>query len=376
MESHSQIEDEAAEWLARRDSGHWADEDEAHLQQWIGASTARRIAYLRLKSTWDAAARLRALRAGTSPASSGEGVPPPGEWRGSPFFEQSAAPVPGPHLSEQLKLTTDPGTLLRLRDDTMPGASTPRRWHRNFSLAVAASISFLVVAGFSAYQFWGSGGERYTTAVGGFASVPMTDGSKVTLNTDSVIRVALTEHERRVELEQGEAFFEVAKDPARPFVVRAGKKRVIAVGTKFSVQHLDKDIRVLVTEGKVRVEDSDSPSTPKGPDTGTILTAGDIARADGSAVVVQKAPPPQVEEFLSWREGYLRFHETALADAVAEMNRYNTRKIFIEDPELAVIQISGTFRPTQSDAFVRVLQDGFSIQARNEGERITLTGGP
>ena len=106
------------------------------------------------------------------------------------------------------------------------------------------------------------------------------------------------------------------------------------------------------------------------------LTAGDLARADGSAVVVQKAPPPRVEEFLSWREGYLRFHETALADAVAEMNRYNTRKIFIEDPQLAAVKITGTFRPTQYAAFVRVLQDGFSIQARTEEKRITLSQGP
>jgi transmembrane sensor len=107
-----------------------------------------------------------------------------------------------------------------------------------------------------------------------------------------------------------------------------------------------------------------------------MLTAGDMARAEGSAVVVQRAPPPQVEEFLSWREGYLRFHETALAAAVAEMNRYNTRKIVIEDPTLAAVRISGTFRPTQYEAFVRVLQDGFSVQARNEGERITLTQRP
>jgi transmembrane sensor len=196
----------------------------------------------------------------------------------------------------------------------------------------------------------------------------MPDGSNVTLNTDSVIRVAVSDRERRVQLEQGEAFFDVAKDPARPFVVRAGNKRIVAVGTKFSVQHLHDDVRVLVTEGRVRVESETSSPV--------FIAAGSVARADGSALVVRKAQPTQVDELLSWREGYLRFHETALADAVAEMNRYNTRKIFIEDPELAAIRISGTFRPTQYEAFVRVLQDGFSIQARNEGERITLTEGP
>src|SRR5690606_4221040 len=180
-----------------------------------------------------------------------------------------------------------------------------------------------------------------------------------------------------IDLKQGEAFFEVAPDETRPFVVRTGDRRVIAVGTKFSVQNLDGEVRVLVTEGKVRVEGSDSRRTGAGADAGAVLlAAGDIARTDGSAVLVQKAPTPRVEELLSWREGYLRFHETALADAVAEMNRYNTRKIFIEDPELAAIRISGTFRPTQYEAFVRVLQNGFSIQARVEEERITLTQGP
>ena len=91
MDSHSQIEDQVAEWLARRDSGDWSEDDEVRLQQWLGASTARRVAYLRLKSTWDAAARLRTLRARPSPGTPAGAVPLPGEWRRSPFFEQSAA---------------------------------------------------------------------------------------------------------------------------------------------------------------------------------------------------------------------------------------------------------------------------------------------
>jgi len=94
------------------------------------------------------------------------------------------------------------------------------------------------------------GGTRYSTPVGEIASVPMRDGSKVTLNTDSQIRVTLTDSERRVDLKYGEAFFEVSKDPKRPFVVNAGGKRVIAVGTQFSVRRDANDIQVVVTEGR------------------------------------------------------------------------------------------------------------------------------
>jgi transmembrane sensor len=354
MESHSQIEDEVAGWLARRDSGRWSEDDEARLQQWLAVSTARRVAYLRLKSTWDTAGRLRALRSGMSSTSAG-GVPAPGEWRRSPFFEQSPSPAPGALQTP----ADDPNSAV------VSSASLPRRPYRRLVPAVAASIVIAVSVGFGAYLLWHTSGDRYETPVGGLASVPMSDGSNVTLNTDSLIRVAMTETERSVELQQGEAFFDVAKDPRRPFVVRAGSKRIVAVGTQFTVQRFGDDIRVLVTEGKVRLEGAASPPV--------LIAAGSFARADGSAVVVRRALPPQVDELLSWREGYLRFHETALADAVSEMNRYNTRKIFIEDPELAAIRISGTFRPTQYEAFVRVLQDGFSIQARNEGERITLS---
>jgi transmembrane sensor len=374
MESHSQIEDEVAEWLARRDAGSWSEDDEARLQQWIGENTARRVAYLRLKSTWDAAARLRALRAGALPGTTGGGVPPPDEWRRSPFFEQSPAQARGVLQHNRAVLAREPGTVQsdatcnrtpEPRIATEPSARRSR--YRNLRLAIAASASFLIAGGgFAAYQFWGNG-DRYSTPVGGLASVPMADGSNITLNTDSVIRVALTAKERRVQLEQGEAFFDVAKDSQRPFIVRAGDKRITAVGTKFSVQHLDEDVRVLVTEGKVRVEDETSAPV--------LIAAGDVARAAGSGVVVQRAPPPQLEAFLSWRAGYLRFHETVLADAVSEINRYNTRKIFVDDPRLAAIRISGTFRPTQYEAFVRVLQDGFAIEARTEGERITLSQG-
>lgn len=377
MERHEQIEDQAAEWLARLDSGNWSAEDERRLREWLGASTAHRVVYLRLKSTWDAAARLRALRAGLSPSeAAGGSVPAPGEWRRSPFFEQSASAIK--RGAQHVRSETFPDAWNN-EDLNVAGACdhapAPRQRKRGIGLAAAASVLLAATLGFYAYTFWTNAGERYMTAVGGFASVPMSDGSKITLNTDSEIRVAVTDKERRIDLEQGEAYFEVAPDETRPFVVRAGNKRVVAVGTKFSVQNFGEEVRVVVTEGKVRVEGTDNRKSTADSAAGSavLLAAGDIARVEGAAVLVERAPPPQLEELLSWREGYLRFKEIALADAIAQINRYNTRKIFIEDPEVAAMKISGTFRPTQYEAFVRVLQEGFSIQARSDGERIVLT---
>jgi transmembrane sensor len=235
-------------------------------------------------------------------------------------------------------------------------------------------------------------GPYYHTPVGGIASVPMSDGSKVTLNTESAIRLAVSETVRAVELERGEAFFEVAKDPNRPFIVSAGNKRVVAVGTKFSVRRDGNDLRVFVTEGKVRFEDDSliassavqsSHQAGAIPDSGTVkhrddgnamlLAAGAIARAGDSGVIVQEKSLPEVEDYLSWRSGYLTFRDIPLADAVAEFNRYNERKIFIQDPTVAAIRFSGKVRPTSFEGFVRLLESAFPIHAEHVDGRIVLT---
>jgi transmembrane sensor len=201
----------------------------------------------------------------------------------------------------------------------------------------------------------------------------MADGSKVTLNTDSQIRISLTDTERRVELGHGEAYFEVSKDPNRPFIVRAGSKRVIAVGTKFSVRREGDDIEVVVTEGKVRLEDSAGGRESRADGSADVfLTPGSVARADEAGVLVQRMTLPEAEEQLSWRTGVLMFRDQSLQEAVAEFNRYNERKIVIEDPAVASLKIEGNFRATNLEAFVRLLESGFPVRAELKPDQIVL----
>src|SRR5581483_5979713 len=169
----------------------------------------------------------------------------------------------------------------------------------------------------------------YSTPIGGIESVPIADGSQVTLNTDTRIRVDVDEHQRRVVLDRGEAFFQVAKDPTRPFIVVVGTQRVIAVGTQFSVRREAGEVQVAVTEGKVRVEDLSSSSLVGTPEN-VFLTPGSVARANDTGVMVQRRSVADVEAQLSWRSGVLRFRQITLAAAVAEFNRYNVRKIVID----------------------------------------------
>lgn len=356
-----QIEQRAAAWLAKRDSGAWSENDEQALQTWLDESTAHEVAFIRLEAVWTQALRLKAM---------GAGIP-----RGAiPAPEELQSPASAA-LPPESSPTSEPGSVKISRRALVTLAAS-------VVLACALGVAYLL-----------SRETAYRTSVGAIASVPMDDGSRVTLNTDSELRFAVTNTERRVQLDRGEAFFEVAKDPGRPFVVAAGDKRIIAVGTKFSVRRDGSYVRVLVTEGKVRLEGEVSPARTAGsvsspetpprprPADGTLLTgladsvlltAGSVARATDQSVLVQTEAVPAVEEHLSWRSGFLIFRDTSLADAVAEFNRYNTRKIVIEDPALAAMKVNGKFRSTNFEAFVRLIEDAFPLRAERAGDAIVL----
>lgn len=349
---HLAIEECAAAWLARRDGGDWSSEDEARLEEWLSEATAHRVAFLRLESAWDGARRARALS--SCPAGT---VPAPDEWRQSPYFQVTAAAV----------------------------ANTPTRYPVWLRRAAAASVVAAMAVGATGYFLnWFGPGSVYSTPVGVISSVPLADGSVVTLNTASRIRVEFQPKERRVVLESGEAYFVVKRNPARPFIVIAGAQRIVDVGTQFSVLRGSAGIRVVVTEGTVRFESaptnpqlgSPSPPTtvPLAPAESDVpLTAGTVALAQDGDLLVHKESVRQAEDMVSWRQGYLTFHDTTLADAVAEFNRYTVQRITIEDPKVAGIRISGTFRPANATAFVRLLHDAYAIDVRKSSEGIVLS---
>lgn len=333
MGSHRQIEQAAAAWLVRRDREEWNNSDQAELHAWLSASTAHRVAFIRLQTAWQQAGRLKAHAAGMT---------------------KNGAPLPGDGPATLLPAKSEAPRRRRMRVPRMLGASV-----------AAVGLIAAVVVGWIA---WSHQGMSYRTAIGGIAAISMKDGSTVTLNTNSDIRVALNETERRVDLERGEAFFEVAKDPNRPFIVRIGDQRVIAVGTKFSVRREPNHVRVIVTEGRVRVEHSE----PHQPADAALISAGGVAVAGAAGVLVQDKSLSDAEERLSWRQGIVVFRETLLSDAVAEFNRYNTRQIYIEDPALGSMRIGGHFRTRNAEGFVRLLAEAFPIRVEDNESRIVL----
>lgn len=347
-DNHRQIERDAALWLARRDAGGWGDKQQAALAAWLDASTAHRVAFLRIESIWNETARMKTLAAGAAPSP----VPARGAWQDSPYFAPLFNSAP-----------RDPATFHRT-------ARAPRRRRWPLLAAVAASLLAIVVTmgGLAWREASHIDRGEWQTTLGAQQSVQLADGSSATLGSDSKLRAALSRHERDLYLPRGEAFFDVAHDPARPFVVHVEGYHVIAVGTRFDVRHEDNGLRVVVTRGLVRLQPAKDPQR-----AATDLPAGSVALVKGNAVSVRQLPLDEAREFLNWRDGYVAFHGTPLAEAVREFNRYNARKIVLADPSLDSLRVGGNFRLDNSAGFVRLMQQIFPIHADSGNGDIVLS---
>lgn len=353
MKSSENIDTAAGDWFARRESGEWTAAEQASFQVWLEESPLHRVAYLRIEHAWERAQRLQALSSGAPSYR----VPPPGSWVLSPFFRfgRAARPAGGSESSAGV---------------------VPRGWLRMRPIPGVAASLVAVLTLATAWVLWPAG-TTYTTPVGGLETVHMPDDSTVILNTNTALRLALTKSERLVMLKQGEAFFEVARDPARPFVVRAGKRDVVAVGTRFSVRREGNDLEVVVTEGTVRLEPSSAVSArvnawQSAALVNEFLPAGTVAQVGDAGVLVQKETPIEASARLSWRAGMLVFRDATLDDAISEFNRYNIRQVVIADPSVGAFKIAGRFRATNADAFVRLLERGYPIEVEQQGDQFIL----
>lgn len=327
MDASTQIDRCAAEWLARRDGDRWDARQQAELQAWLQADPAHRVAFLRVESAWDQSVRLKALRHAPPVADAAEGA-----------------------LLQQVPARA---------------GERPASWMRRLS-AIAALLVVGVLAGGA---WWSSGLEQadYRTALGRLDTVSLSDGSRTTLASDSHISVRLGRGERRVALERGEGYFEVAKDPDRPFVVAVGEREVVAVGTAFSVRREGEQLRVVVTEGTVRLIDAGDEDAP-----GTLLPAGSVATTDGEGVLVRTQSLDEVARLVDWRNGFLVFQDTSLAAAAGEFNRYNVHRLEIGDDAAGALRVGGSFRWDHLDTFVALLETGFPVCAERRPERIVL----
>jgi transmembrane sensor len=320
MRRQEAIEDQALDWLMRRSAPDWSEEEQAGLEEWLEESMAHKAAFWRADHGWQQADRIRSLGNGD-------------------------------------------------RDD-----DTPRRsWWS--PAAIAASLAALVVIGGMAIvpQFGSEpSGQvqhaRFDTPTGGRKVVPLEDGSKVELNTQTVVRTAVSKSRREVWLDAGEAFFEVARRDGDPFVVHAGRKTITVLGTKFSVRRDGDRVSVNVLEGRVQVQDDVVEEA-----RAEIIAAGDTAISRGTSTLITRSSERRVENALAWRDGMLSFDQAPLAEVASEFNRYNSTRLIVTDAAAAQIPIGGSFQASSVDSFVRLLRDAYGLRIQRDDNSVKIS---
>ncbi len=313
-----QIHRAAALWLERRQCPDWTAADQTALNAWL-SNTTHKVAYLRIEALWQRTERLTALR--------------------RPQRES-------------------------MRADKPPARNTVWPNYRK----AAASLALACLIGTFAWQHVRMPAEQtFATAIGGHQTIILSDGTHVELNTDTVLRVSNNGNERKVWLDKGEAFFEVEHDAARPFTVIAQGRKITDLGTKFAVrQDKDNKLRIAVVEGLVEVE-------AKGPNPQSLLKPGHILTATSQSQSVSQKPLRAILTALNWKSGKLFLENTTLAEAVAEFNRYNTRKLVINDIKTASLTITGIFETRNPDSFTNATKYLFGLQVEQKNDQIILS---
>jgi transmembrane sensor len=325
LRTRAEIDEEAAVWIWRMDSAAVDAADRQAFEAWLRQDPRHRRAAAELSTVWGALDGLAEAKRDEKIAT----------------FSNAAKPQVSHH--------------------------SQRWWF------AAAAIIVAVVGGIWLQQ--GSELQTLATAVGQHRNVTLTDGSIVTLNTNTIVETDLRRRTREIYLRKGEAHFQVAHDRSRPFLVHAGDAVVRAVGTAFEVHVLaDQHVDVVVNEGRVEVqaalpaavsENPAAPGRPAAAATVRALNAGERLSTAGHDYVVTPITAQQLSSELAWREGAIIFDGEPLSVAIAEIERYTDARIIVSDPQIAAMRVGGRFRTGDVQEFFDALQTALPVSIRH-----------
>jgi len=302
--------DQAAEWIGRLRSDSATAEDKRAFADWFSRDESNRDAFDRLLSMWQDLVVLEVMH-----------------------FEN----LPGEQGKER-----------RVGRTTAPVWARGWQYLQANSLAFAAAVA--AIALLSTLLLLRN--PAYETVIGEQASHRLADGSELHLNTDTRVTVDFDKEERDLALVRGEAFFEVAKDPLRPFVVHACNSTIVAVGTAFNVHCENGDLAVTVSHGEVKVTSANAEN---------LLTPSEQLQLGKAAAapVVRHVDP---ETVTAWRQQLHVYEGIPLREVVADLNRYSEQKIRVFDKSLGDIQVVARYRMTDRDATLKSLEKTFPLR--------------
>lgn len=357
----------AAEWLARLREPNLTLEETLAWQQWMGQDARHRQAFKELEDVWEmfgSLAQPKSAAAHEIRTDTYDGSVPVSDWISS---HRNAARGASPRPASP---TTD-------RPFARPLRTAPHRFAPVAMLLIA--LACLGAGSLLAPSLLGSSRAvvDYTTTVGENAHVLLADGSSVQLGGRTRIRVALSAHARQIDLLAGEACFEVAKDPTRPFLVRAGTANVTAVGTEFNVRRSGDRVVVSVLEGRVLVQPMASvipiawiqPSVPVG--SAAPLEAGQRTTFNRRGVESTQVVSDS-SSAVAWQHGRLAFEAEPLRYVIQDVNRYATKPIVLADERTGDIRVTGTVTEVNIIGWINSLQAAFGIRSEIDADRIVL----
>jgi transmembrane sensor len=266
------------------------------------------------------------------------------------------------------RLEGDPDIAVALRAalDRPAGHKTLTHWIRALDRRALRAIAIAglaaVAAGLLVLTHDLQTGVPYVSGIGEQRLITLEDGSRLRLDTNTKLRVFYDDQARRVVLARGRAFFDVAHDAARPFTVRAGETTVRALGTRFDVRRDDREVRVTLVDGRVRVDDPDDGA----PGRWTLEAGQQLTVGSGDP----RPLPRRVDTAAatSWTSGRLVFRSAPLATAIAEVNRYSPRPVRLEAEGLARTQVSGVFDAGDVEAFAAAVASLFDLETTRKDD--------
>lgn len=294
------------------------------------------------------------------------------------------------HLYDSVDSLRGDSELLDLAEEYLNTHRRPKRealltkWQWS-GIAVAASFLLVLglVIGLSKNDDADNTVLRYTTRVGEVKSINLDDGSQVTLNTATEIRVSFSGENRQISLERGEIYLDVSKDAARPFSVNVGFHTISVLGTEFGVRRFPGKITVSVAEGLVSVHASEDAVLNEAPliQDGSLLAssgqvrvpAGMMAELDFNRQQLRGHILASSDKRFSWRSGELEFVREPLYLVIQELNRYSGKKILIEDSGIVDLKVTAIVDISRIDLTLSGLEKSLPLKVTQYFDRISLT---
>ena len=331
-ENHTRIQEDARAWFVRLNEGTVDDEIKTAFTNWVQESSDHADAFQKTQRVWQ-------LVGGTDTA------------------------------------LDDLTGLLKVEEPEVLSFSTAPKQHTNNRFwavgSIAACIAVALAVIFLTRPSVPDAPVSYSAGLDGIMTLELDDGSRLTLRPSSTVEVAYSEDVRAVDLIEGRAFFDVARDTARPFIATANKTQVRVLGTAFDMRKDASLTNVAVIEGRVDIVDMAGHPDHE-PDEILTLVAGQQVQADaqGELSEIHNVDP---ELITAWIQGDLAYDGASLSEIIGDLNAYRADKIEIADPSLEALSITTAFNVEQADQVLDTLAELYGIEIQRSGNTVRLT---